>query len=75
VRILYAPRNISGQFSEYQVGFKKRGIYSEIWSYDEPKYGFSVDRVISGVTAKSDSGISFKLFAEAVHSFFQGTGS
>jgi hypothetical protein len=69
VRILYAPRNISGQFSEYQNGFKKRGIYSEIWSYDEPKFGFSVDRVINGVAAKSDSAVSFKLFAEAVETF------
>ncbi|MBW3661964.1 MAG: hypothetical protein KY469_02605 [Actinobacteria bacterium] len=68
-RVLYAPRNISGQASEYAAAVAPHGFAGEIWSYGDVAYGFSADRIIDKVRLRTDPAFRFEVLHEAVTRF------
>jgi hypothetical protein len=69
LRVLYAPRSISGQASEYVSAVRPHGVDGEVWSYGEPAYGFDADRVIDTERLLTDPRQRWELLDEAVRSF------
>lgn len=69
IRVLYAPRNISGQSSEYAAAVRALGLQAEVWSYGDTAYDFEVDRVVSQDRLLADPDYRWSVFAEAVEHF------
>jgi len=69
VRVLYAPRNISGQASEYARAVAPLGIDAEVWSYGETAYGFHADRVIDEQRIITDPRFRWKLLKYAIDNY------
>lgn len=68
-RVLYAPRNISGQASEYVAAVAPHDFEGEVWSYGDVAYGFQADRVVDKTRLKTDASFRWELFHEAVERF------
>lgn len=68
-RVLYAPRNISGQASEYVSGIRAHGWDGEVWSYGPPAFGFAADRVIDKNRWVADATYRWDVFDDAVRRF------
>lgn len=68
-RVLYAPRNISGQASEYAKAVRPLGFHAEVWSYGEPAFGFGADRVFDPERLLTDPRYRWHVFDTAVRSF------
>lgn len=68
-RVLYAPRNISGQASEYVAGIREHGWDGEVWSYGPPAFGFHADKVVDKSRWITDAGYRWDIFDEAVRRF------
>jgi hypothetical protein len=68
-RVLLAPRNISGQATEYARAVGPRGIEAQVWSFGLPAYGFEVDRVIDRERLLSDPSLRWAVLDEAVRGF------
>ncbi len=68
-RVLYAPRNISGQASAYVDAVRDRGFDGEVWSYGPTAFGFSADRVFDKVDLKTDPDLRVRTFVEAATEF------
>lgn len=68
-RVLFAPRNISGQATEYLESIRPFGFDGEVWSYGPPAFGFSADRVIDPDRLLADPSYRWDLFDQAVRSF------
>lgn len=68
-RVLYAPRNISGQASEYVAGIRRHGWDGEVWSYGPPAFGFHADKVVDKGRWITDARYRWDIFDEAVRRF------
>lgn len=68
-RVLYAPRNISGQASEYVAGIRAHGWDGEVWSYGPPAFGFHADKVVDKGRWITDAGYRWDIFDDAVRRF------
>ena len=68
-RVLYAPRNISGQASEYVAGIRAHGWDGEVWSYGPPAFGFHADKVVDKGRWITDAAYRWDIFDEAVRRF------
>lgn len=68
-RVLYAPRNISGQAWEYKESVLAQGFTGEVWSYGEPAFGFPVDRIIDKAEFAATPSHQWALLHEAVSNF------
>lgn len=69
LHVLYAPRNVSGQASEYAEAIRPFGLSGEVWSYGEPAFGFSADAMIDQDRLLADPNYRWKLFDHAVRTF------
>lgn len=68
-RVLYAPRNISGQAAEYLEGIRAHGWDGEVWSYGPPAFGFHADKIVDTDRWIADPAYRWELFDEAVRRF------
>lgn len=68
-RVLYAPRNISGQASEYTAAVLPYGFDGEVWSYGDPAFGFPVDRVIDREQLLTEPLLRWEVLNDAVRRF------
>jgi hypothetical protein len=68
-RVLYAPRNISGQATEYAEAIRPFGFVGEVWSYGPTAFGFDADRVIDPDRLLADTRYRWDLFDEAIRRF------
>lgn len=68
-RVLYAPRNISGQASEYAVAVNPFGYEGEVWSYGDTTFGFEADRLVDPDRWHTDPCYRWDLFDTAVRRF------
>ena len=68
-RVLFAPRNISGQASEYREAIRQFGWEGEVWSLGEPAFGFGADRVLDKARFVRDPAYRWDILDEAVESF------
>lgn len=67
--VLYAPRNISGQASQYAAGVRPLGIKAEVWSYGPTAFGFQADRVIDKQRYITDPSYRWSVVDDAVRGF------
>jgi hypothetical protein len=67
--VLYAPRNISGQSTEYAEAIRGLGAHAEVWSYGEPAFGFACDFVADQERLLVDPGYRWHVFDRAVRHF------
>ena len=68
-RVLIAPRNISGQATQYARAVAPLGIEAEVWSYGSPAFGFDADRVIDPDRLLADPGFRWSVLREAIDRF------
>lgn len=68
-RVLYAPRNISGQASEYAAAVLPYGFDGEVWSYGDPAFGFGADRVIDRERLLTEPRLRWEVLDAAVRNF------
>lgn len=68
-RVLYAPRNISGQATEYTAAVMPYGFDGEVWSYGDPALGFVVDRVIDRERLLTEPRLRWEVLDTAVRHF------
>ena len=68
-RVLFAPRNIAGQGTEYQRALEPYGYEAEVWSYNNPPFGFSADRIVMEAELMANPMTRWNLFNEAVEHF------
>lgn len=68
-RVLLAPRNISGQATEYARAVAPLGIDAEVWSFGPTAFGFHADRVIDPDRLMSDPSLRWDVLREAVDRF------
>lgn len=68
-RVLFAPRNISGQAAEYAEAIRPLGFDGEVWSYGPPAFGFAADRVVDPDRLLADPRFRWELFDEAIRRF------
>lgn len=68
-RILFAPRNISGQAREYAEGVASLGHDAEVWSFSPPAMGFDADRVFEKSRLAGDPSYRWSVLEEAIRRF------
>lgn len=68
-RVLYAPRNISGQPTEYAEGVRPLGYDGEVWSYGPVAYGYQVDRMVDPDVYLADPRARWVVLDAAVRGF------
>lgn len=68
-RVLYAPRNIAGQPSEWAAAVRPHGVHAQVWSFGEPAFGLPVDRVFDQDRLLADPMYRFGALADAVREF------
>ena len=68
-RVLYAPRNIAGQPSEWAAALRKRGVDAQVWSYGDTAFGIAVDREWDSDRLLADPEYRWRALDEAVKSF------
>ena len=68
-RVLYAPRNISGQASEYAAAIRGLGHDAEVWSYGPPAFGFHADRVLDKDRLRTDAAHRWDVLDDAIRRF------
>ncbi len=69
MKILYAPRNISGQAQEMAEAARRYGHEAEVWSFGPPALGFSVDRVFDKDRLLTHPDYRWSMFDDAVRRF------
>lgn len=67
--VLYAPRNISGQATEYAKAVRPFDWVGEVWSLGAPAHGFQVDRVLDRERLLTDPEQRWQLLRETVERF------
>lgn len=68
-RVLYAPRNIAGQPTEWAAAIRPFGLDAQVWSFGEPAFGLAVDRVFDDDRLLADPVYRFGVLAEAIREF------
>lgn len=68
-RVLFAPRNISGQSTELAQAVRLFGYEGEVWSFGEPSFGFPTDRIIDDLRLLTDPAFRWQVLDEAVRQF------
>jgi len=68
-RVLYAPRNIAGQATEYAAAVRPLGFAAEVWSYGDPAFDFGADRVLDRERLLTDPRHRWDVVDEAVRRF------
>ncbi len=69
MKVLFAPRNTSGQGTEMAAAVRGFGHQAEVWSYGEPVFGFPADRVVDADRLVADPRYLWSILAEAVERF------
>jgi hypothetical protein len=69
MRILFAPRNISGQAQEMAEAVRVYGHEAEVWSFGSPAFGFGADRVFDKDRLLTHPDYRWSMFDEAVRRF------
>jgi glycosyltransferase involved in cell wall biosynthesis len=69
LRVLYAPRNIAGQPTEYATAVRALGLHVEVWNYGPVAFRFPVDRVVDLARWAGDPTYRWDVFDEAVRRF------
>jgi hypothetical protein len=69
MRVLFAPRNISGQATEMAEAVRRQGHDAEVWSFGPPAFGFEADRVFDRDRLLTHPEYRWSMFDEAVKSF------
>ena len=69
MRILFAPRNISGQAQEMAEAVRAYGHDAEVWSFGPPALGFGADRVFDKDRLLTHPDYRWSMFDEAVRRF------
>ncbi len=69
MRVLFAPRNISGQATEMAEAVRRLGHHAEVWSFGPPSFGFEADRVFDRDRLLTHPEYRWAMFDEAVKSF------
>jgi hypothetical protein len=68
-RVLFAPRNISGQASEYVAAIRPFGFDGEVWSYGATAFDFGADRILDTERLLTDPSHRWDVFDAAVRRF------
>lgn len=69
MRILFAPRNISGQGHEMAEAVRGYGHQAEVWSFGQPALGFTADRIFDRDRLLTHPDYRWAMFDEAVRGF------
>jgi glycosyltransferase involved in cell wall biosynthesis len=69
LRVLYAPRDIAGQPSEWAAALRREGVDAQVWSYGEPAFGLRSDRVWYQDRLLADPLYRWQALDEAVRGF------
>ncbi len=69
MRILFAPRNISGQAEEMAAAARSYGHEAEVWSFGPPALGFGADREFDRDRLLTHPDYRWSMFDEAVRGF------
>lgn len=67
--VLFAPRNISGQASEYAAAIAPHGFHGRVWSYGLPAFGFDADLVVDKQRYVTDARYRWDIIDRAVTGF------
>ena len=68
-KVLLAPRNISNQAVAYQQALSGTQYDAEVWSFGEPAFGFSADRIFDEERLVFDLPYRTEMFTEAISRF------
>ena len=68
-KVLLAPRNISNQAIAYKQALSGTQYEAEVWSFGEPAFGFTSDRVFDEERLVFDLQYRTEMFSEAVRRF------
>jgi hypothetical protein len=69
LRVLYAPRDIAGQPSEWAAALREQGVDAQVWSFGEPAFGLRPDRVWDQDRLLADPAYRWQVLDEAVKGF------
>lgn len=69
LRVLFAPRNIAGQPTEWAAALKELGHHAEVWSFGEAAFGIPVDRVFDQDRLLADPLYRWQVLDDAVRGF------
>lgn len=69
LRVLYAPRDIAGQPSEWAAALRRQGVDAQVWSFGEAAFGLRPDRVWDQDRLLADPLYRWQVLDEAVRSF------
>ena len=69
MRVLFAPRNISGQATEMAEAVRRLGHHAEVWSFGPPALGFQADRIFDRDRLLTHPDYRWSMFDEAVKGF------
>lgn len=69
LRVLYAPRDIAGQPSEWAAALRRQGVDAQVWSFGEAAFGLRPDRTWDQDRLLADPLYRWQVLDEAVRSF------
>lgn len=69
LRVLYAPRDIAGQPSEWAAALRKQGVDAQVWSFGEAAFGLRPDRTWDQDRLLADPLYRWQVLDEAVRTF------
>jgi hypothetical protein len=69
MRVLFAPRNISGQATEMAEAVRLQGHDAQVWSFGPPAFGFQADRVFDRDRLLTHPEYRWSMFDDAVKNF------
>jgi glycosyltransferase involved in cell wall biosynthesis len=69
LRVLYAPRDIAGQPSEWAATLRRKGVDAQVWSFGEPAFGLRPDRVWDQDRLLAEPDYRWQVLDEAVRGF------
>ena len=69
LRVLYAPRNIAGQPTEWAAALRREGVDAKVWSYGDAAFGLPVDREWDQDRLLADPMYRWQALDEAVRGF------
>ncbi|WP_194908919.1 hypothetical protein [Catenulispora rubra] len=69
LRVLYAPRDIAGQPSEWAEALRAQGVEAQVWSFGEPAFGLRPDREWDQDRLLADPMYRWQALDEAVRGF------
>jgi glycosyltransferase involved in cell wall biosynthesis len=69
LRVLFAPRDIAGQPSEWAAALRRDGVDARVWSFGEPAFGLRPDRVWDQDRLLADPLYRWQVLDEAIKGF------